>query len=228
MAVYDRIVLSCEHAGHRVPAEYGHLFADRPEVLRTHRGYDIGIRPVAEVLAERLACPIVRFDLSRLLVEPNRSRGLFSEFSRVLPGSDRQALVERYHRPYRRSVLEMVEAPIRAGHTVLHLSMHSFTPELDGRRRNADVGLLYDPARTAEKAVALNLQDRLASDLALRVRRNYPYRGTSDGMTAWLRRRFPPRAYLGLEIEINQALLQSGARAFRNTLCQALCRVLGP
>ena len=42
-----------------------------------------------------------------------------------------------------------------------------------------------------------------------RVRRNYPYRGAADGLTTALRRLFKPKDYLGLEIEINQALLAS-------------------
>jgi hypothetical protein len=36
------------------------------------------------------------------------------------------------------------------------------------------------------------------------VRRNYPYRGWSDGLTTALRRRFAERAYVGIELEVNQ------------------------
>jgi hypothetical protein len=35
------------------------------------------------------------------------------------------------------------------------------------------------------------------------LRRNYPYRGQSDGLTTALRRQFGAR-YLGIELEINQ------------------------
>ena len=38
----------------------------------------------------------------------------------------------------------------------------------------------------------------------LRVRRNYPYAGWTDGLTTYLRTRFPPQRYVGIEIEINQ------------------------
>ena len=31
------------------------------------------------------------------------------------------------------------------GRRVIHISSHSFTPELNGKVRRADVGLLYDP-----------------------------------------------------------------------------------
>jgi hypothetical protein len=39
------------------------------------------------------------------------------------------------------------------------------------------------------------------------VRRNYPYRGTADGFTTYLRRQFSARKYLGIELEVNQSLL---------------------
>ena len=45
----------------------------------------------------------------------------------------------------------------------------------------------------------------------LRVRRNYPYAGIDDGFMPYLRTRFRPHAYVGIEIEINQAIV-IGAR----------------
>jgi hypothetical protein len=79
-------------------------------------------------------------------------------------------------------------------------------------RRNADLGLLYDPARAGERALAQSLRRSLREVAPeLRVRMNYPYRGTSDGIQTQLRRRFPARAYVGLEIEVNQKHLVPGA-----------------
>jgi hypothetical protein len=46
----------------------------------------------------------------------------------------------------------------------------------------------------------------LAPDL--RLRRNYPYRGRGDGLTAALRRRHPDAAYVGIELEVNQSLVE--------------------
>ena len=66
---------------------------------------------------------------------------------------------------------------------------------------------------------------------ALRVRRNYPYTGKSDGLTAYLRRRFSADHYLGIELEINQLLPSSGRQAWKQlrrdlvaALLQALAR----
>jgi hypothetical protein len=49
----------------------------------------------------------------------------------------------------------------------------------------------------------------------LRVRRNYPYAGKGDGMTRSLRRSFPPKRYVGIELELNQALVLGDAKTWR-------------
>jgi hypothetical protein len=59
----------------------------------------------------------------------------------------------------------------------------------------------------------------------LRTRRNYPYRGKSDGLCSWLRRRFDERAYVGIELEVNQKhVFRGGAswQALRDGLTAAL------
>ena len=39
------------------------------------------------------------------------------------------------------------------------------------------------------------------------MRRNYPYAGKGDGLTAHMRLRFSRGAYLGIELEVNQAIV---------------------
>jgi predicted N-formylglutamate amidohydrolase len=98
------------------------------------------------------------------------------------------------------------------GH-VIHLSSHSFTPELNSKVRNADIGLLYDPSRPGEVELCERWQTILkACAPDLRVRRNYPYAGKGDGLTAWFRQRLPPGAYVGIELEINQKHMNGAGR----------------
>jgi predicted N-formylglutamate amidohydrolase len=73
--------------------------------------------------------------------------------------------------------------------------------------RAGDFGILYDPSRQIEKTLASSLCDRIASD-GYHVRRNYPYRGVSDGHVTHLRTLFPRRSYAGLEVEVNQGILR--------------------
>jgi predicted N-formylglutamate amidohydrolase len=206
-----RIIVSCEHGGHRIPAAYRPLFSGQDELLATHRGYDIGILPFARVLARELKAPLHAAEVSRLLVDLNRSRRsptLFSEITRQLPPGEREAILRRYYDPYREAVAQSVAEGLRNG-GVLHLSVHSFTPELHGAVRRADIGLLYAPTRPAETEFCRRWQATIAClDPALRVRRNYPYRGVSDCLVTTLRRQFAGERYLGVEIEVNQKLPQ--------------------
>ena len=206
------IILSCEHAGNRVPPEYNGVFAANRNILKTHRGYDIGIAMIAERMREKLQCPLCEYTWTRLLIEPNRTRpgSLFSEFSKTLDAAARQHLFDTYYLPYRCRLESLIRQHCQAGKT-LHLSLHSFTPVLDGRRRNADIGILYDPLRKQEQQFARVLQKYLQTHSDFRIRRNYPYAGCADGMTTWLRKKNPSTKYLGIEIEINQAVLTSQA-----------------
>jgi predicted N-formylglutamate amidohydrolase len=98
---------------------------------------------------------------------------------------------------------------------VLHIGSHSFTPDLDGVARMADIGVLYDPARVLEQRFAALWLASLRARGAGVVRRNYPYQGRNDGLPTLLRRRFDPYDYLGLELEVNQRHPLGGARAWR-------------
>jgi len=115
---------------------------------------------------------------------------------------------------------------VSRGRRVIHISSHSFTPEFNGRVRNADVGLLYDPRRRREAALCTRWQAVLAAIAPeLRVRRNYPYAGKGDGLASYLRRRFPRGAYIGIELEINQRIVRAGGRrwaALRGALIDSL------
>ena len=210
-----QLVLSCEHGGKRIPREYAALFRGASALLASHRGWDPGALLVARSLSRRLGRPLHFVTWSRLLVEPNRAPTnprIWSSRTKVLSRAEREVILERYWWPHRRAVEGAVRNSIALGFRVFHVAVHSFTPELGGVKRNADVGLLYDSRRSHERALCRRWQESLQA-LApdLRVRRNYPYQGMADGLPTWLRRRVPERLYAGVELELNQALL-AGAR----------------
>ena len=119
--------------------------------------------------------------ISRLLVDLNRSIGhpqLFSAATRSAPATVRAKIVEQHYRPYRVQVERLVRQSVSRGRRVIHISSHSFTPELDGKVRRADVGLLYHPGRRGEAELCARWKASLAAFAPeLRVRRNYPYAG---------------------------------------------------
>ena len=229
MAKTDHFLITCEHGGNRVPSPWAPLFADAAGALASHRGWDPGALPLAKDLARRLRAPLRAATVTRLLVDLNRSPHhprVLSEWTRSLPRPERESLLRRFHAPHRAAVEEDVAEQVRRGRRVLHLGVHSFTPELDGVVRTADLALLYDPARPLERGLCSSWAEALARALPrLAVRRNQPYRGASDGLTTWLRRRFPAEAYLGIEIEVSQRLLTAGGR-FPREVAEALAEGL--
>ena len=213
-------MISCEHASRRVPRRFASLFSGQEGVLATHRAFDQGAADLARRLAKRFACAVHLGNISRLLIDLNRSptnrRALFSSYSRPLAKEERSLLLACYYHPYRGKIMQQLATWINGGEPVLHLSVHSFTPILKGRARTADIGLLYDPARPNEREICRHIA-RLLKEGAngLRVRKNYPYLGKNDGFTAFLRKQYGPEVYAGIELEINEELLVSAGRKAR-------------
>lgn len=184
---------------------------------------------MARSLARAFAAPLVASTISRLVIDLNRSIGhprLFSAATRGVPATVREEIVAQCYGSYRARVEHLVRHSVSRGRRVIHISSHSFTPEWNGKARRADVGLLYDPNRHGESELCARWQASLAGFVPeLRVRRNYPYAGKGDGLTAYLRRRFPQGAYVGVELEVNQSIVfAAGPRwtALRRVLIDAL------
>jgi predicted N-formylglutamate amidohydrolase len=223
------LVITCEHGGHRIPAPYRRYFRGAGKLLASHRGYDRGALHMARDFARALGAALLHTTVSRLLVELNRSAGHRQGFSSRVPSELHAELLRRYYEPYRQRLERRVAAAVRRGKRVVHLSCHSFTPRLAGVQRVADVGLLYDPRRSGERALCRAWQKLLARDGKLLTRRNYPYRGWSDGLTTDLRKRFSARDYTGVELEVNQKFPRAGGarwRRVRDTLIATFAAAL--
>lgn len=203
------ILFSCEHGGNEIPAAYSPYFKDQDELLASHRGWDIGALDVAKAVSSALQVKLHAATVSRLLIELNRSLhhpSLFSSLSKGLVKQEKEKIIASYYLPYRTEVVDDIEKQLANGREVIHISVHSFTPVLNGEVRNADIGLLYDPSRSGENEFCKEWKQELRKYSSFRIRFNYPYKGTADGFTTYLRKKFP-KQYIGVELELNQALL---------------------
>jgi predicted N-formylglutamate amidohydrolase len=205
-----RLLLTCEHGGNRVPPEYAKLFRNAIRTLQSHRAWDLGALDLARRLGRTFEVPVLAVTWSRLLVESNRAPSnwrIWSEFTASLAADEKARILDRYWWPHRRTVDAEIERLIAEGNRIVHVAVHSFTPVMSGIERNADIGLLYDSRRSAERALCTRWQEILEElHPTVRVRRNYPYIGATDGFPTWLRRRHAPDEYVGIELEINQAM----------------------
>lgn len=215
----DVVVLSCEHGGHEVPPAYAHLFKGADGVLSSHRGWDIGALGVAQRFGCVTSYALVACTFTRLLVEPNRSPDsgrLYSKYTQDLDDQTKAAILHEYYERHRGSVERQVSDAIAAGHRVLHVGVHSCADELDGHIRELEVSLLFDPDRPSEDIVCQAWNTELALlEPTWRLPFNEPYKGTDDGLTTWLRSRFPSDAYAGVEVEVRQGLI-AGVNARRH------------
>lgn len=213
------VIITCEHGGNTIPAAYSSYFAKYASFLQSHRGWDPGALSVAKLMAVRMQAPLHYSEVSRLLIELNRSLHhlyLFSFITRGLSIKEKHQIVATYYTPYRQAVEEAIEKVI-VQEEVIHLSIHSFTPVLKGKVREAEIGLLFDPKRAGEKSLCHNWKRELLESSDLRIKLNYPYLGTADGFTTYLRKKFPAN-YIGIEVEINQALLPAREAEIANLL----------
>lgn len=201
------LVLSCEHGGNYVPARYRACFRPPATVLASHRGYDPGSAELGARLAEALGAPLVRNEVTRLLLDANRGADNPTRASRwtlALPPALFARAERDVWRRHRDAVAGAVASARRRG-PVTHVSVHTFTPRLRGVRRHIDVAWLFDPARPSERQLVARWMAAFRRlEPRLRLARNRPYRGTDDGLTTTLRARFRDAAYAGIELEVSQ------------------------
>ena len=120
-------------------------------------------------------------------------------------------LLNNFYHPFREKTGLWLAARHADGDQVVHLSVHSFAPVLDGKVRDVDIGLLYDTGRPDEAFFADLWRSRLlALRPTLKVRFNVPYRGRSDCHCRTYRDMYGSSDYVGIELEVNQSLVADG------------------
>jgi predicted N-formylglutamate amidohydrolase len=202
------IIITCEHGGNQIPNEYQYLFEGAQERLMTHQGWDIGALDLAKIFADKFSDFIFYSEVSRLLIELNRSlhsQYLFSDLSKRLNPHDKENVLAKYYFPYRLQVEETINKLIHDGYCVIHISVHSFTPVLDNEIRKTDLGLLYHPHRLVEKQFCTSWKQKINEmNPEYKIRMNYPYLGKADGFMTFLRKSLHSKKYIGFELEVNQ------------------------
>jgi predicted N-formylglutamate amidohydrolase len=218
------ILITCEHASNAVPADYKTIFSNEA-ILETHEGWDPGALDIAKEFGSFLELPVHTYDYTRLLIEVNRSLDhpkLFSQWTDALSDVDKTHLIENYYLPYRQKIESEIAKMLEAGNVVVHLSVHTFTPDFFGEKREVEVGLLFDEYRRLEtEFCALWHELILKSMPKLDLRFNEPYKGADDGFTTYLRSKFPEGTYIGLELEVSQKFNQIPNKKLIPTLMES-------
>lgn len=201
-------VLSCEHAGNKIPSFLKDKVFISEKVLTSHKGLDVGALYLAKIMQKDLGLKLYSFEVCRLVIEGNRpidDSALFSRYMREVSNKDKKKLIEKIYHPHWTRVESEVEKKLKSEKKCLHIGVHTFTPVFKGVKRNLDIGLLFDPKNKLEKSFCVMLQKKLTLH-GFVVRMNYPYKGIEPGMTQSFRTKF--KNYGGIELEVSQKIFR--------------------
>jgi predicted N-formylglutamate amidohydrolase len=181
-----RALLIADHAGRAIPRRLGRLGLDEATLAR-HIAWDIGIESTTGALSALLDAPAAIAHYSRLVIDCNRRLDDPTSIAQVsdnvdVPGNRgltpaaRQSRAAACFHPYHRAIDDLVAARRGAGAPTALISMHSFTPVIDGFERPWHVGVLWH----RDTRLPRPLLARLAADPALVVGDNQPYSGRDE------------------------------------------------
>src|SRR6188768_2359877 len=225
-------LITCDHAGKRLPRALGTLGLPDSELSR-HIAWDLGAAQVARLLARELGAFAILQTYSRLAIDCNRPLDAPSSIAKLsentsIPGNKELSpalSAERaraiFH-PYHARILSEFARRAHAAQPSVLIAMHSFTPTFMGVSRPWHAGMLYN----RDPRLARALIELLGRDRELVVGDNQPY-SVSDlsdyGVVVYGERRSIPH----VEIEIRQDLLsdeagqETWAERFANILPEA-------
>lgn len=179
-----RLLLVCDHASNRVPAEYDQLGLG-PEHLEDHIAWDIGAAEVTRALSEAFDAPAVLARFSRLLIDPNRSPesrtlipgtsdGVTIPGNRDVDDAERARRIRTFYTPFHDAVATQARNTTADGKVPLVIAVHSYTPVMRGEPRPWQAGLLWnrDPRLASAFLDAFKKRGIHAGD-------NEPYSGRS-------------------------------------------------
>jgi predicted N-formylglutamate amidohydrolase len=231
-ALASGCLILADHASNHIPPEFSSLGLPEAQLER-HIAYDIGIAWMTRRLAVRLNAPAVMSRFSRLLIDPNRGDDdptLVMQVSdgAIVPGNKGIAAagvaerMRRFSLPYHAAVSEALAAFHAAGVVPAVVSLHSFTPEMKGRKRPWHVGILWDsdPRLPVPVLEAFHRQpDMIVGD-------NEPYDGALAGDT--MARHCISAGLAHILIEIRQDLIatETDAHAWADRLAAILAPAL--
>ncbi len=223
-------MLVCDHAGRRIPRQLGRLGLDDQDLER-HIAWDIGAGALATQLGRALDACVVKQVYSRLVIDCNRAPGRPDSIPRMSDGTAvpanaglsseaAAARVASIHAPYHGAIAAVLDSRKAEGRPITFISVHSFTPLMDGLSRPWHVGVLHGGDSPLSKR-ALSL---LSGEDGLVVGDNEPY---SLGETDYtVPRHAQARGLDYLELEVRQDLIEHEVGQAR--MAALLTRLLAP
>ena len=148
------LLLVCDHASNRFPQSLGSMGLDYLDRV-SHMTLDIGAGAIAESLADKLGATALLCQYSRLVVDCNRElsdNSMFLENSEGtnIPGNQNLQINEKERRvseiywPYHNAIEAQICRLRDQYINPIVISIHSFTPVMNGEDREWEMGVLWD------------------------------------------------------------------------------------
>lgn len=221
-----------DHASNRIPPEYSDLGLPKAELDR-HIAYDIGVAPLAQILAERFNAPALCTCFSRLLIDANRgeddptlvmriSDGAVVPGNRAVDPAERERRLARFHRPYHAAIEALLARMLATGRPPAILAIHSYTAVWKGARRPWHAGVLWD----RDPRLAAPLLAALGAEHGIRVGDNEPYTGALKNDTMYRHGTARGFAHALLEVRNDLIATPAGVLEWADRLQPILAKVL--
>ena len=148
------VLLVCDHASNRFPRSLGTMGLDYLDRV-SHIALDIGANAVAETLANNLGATAVLCQYSRLIVDCNReliddsaflehSDGIDVPGNQNLQSDEKERRASEIYWPYHNAIKDQIVRLKKNGIDPVVISIHSFTPIINGSDREWEIGVLWD------------------------------------------------------------------------------------
>ena len=148
------VLLVCDHASNRFPQSLGTMGLDYLDIA-SHIALDIGASAVAEALADNLGATAVLCQYSRLIVDCNRnlidasaflnySDGVEIPGNQNLQNNEKEKRASEIYWPYHNTIKDQIVRLKKYGIDPVVISIHSFTPVINGEDRKWEIGVLWD------------------------------------------------------------------------------------
>jgi predicted N-formylglutamate amidohydrolase len=204
------IVLVCEHASNFVPPNFNGLGLSEKQ-LQSHIAWDPGALDTAKLMVSKLGATLVASEVSRLIYDCNRpphsSTAIpLSSEQQSIPGNssitpaDKEQRVETYYRPFEAALTQCIDSLV----SPLVVTIHSFTPVYLGKKRDVEIGVLYDTDQRFADAFMRQAGDQPRFN----IQRNQPY-APKDGVTHTLTHHALSRGLLNVMLEIRNDLIST-------------------
>lgn len=205
-----------DHAGREIPRALGDLGLPADELVR-HIAWDIGVAGLGQRLSGLLEATFIRQRFSRLVIDCNRDPARADAIPEasdgaVVPGNcdlsqaAREARVAQVCEPYHAAIAGELDARAARGLRTTLISLHSFTPRMDGFDRPWRFGVLHAENSPYSRAVLARLRAEFGESL---VGDNQPYR--MDEVDFTIPRHAGGRGLDYLELEVRQDLIAEPA-----------------